>query len=140
MRTTYRLCKYCGDLHQLDRWPHNCRDEEFDLRSDLPAPYVVTDNLPGGIHGMRSMSDGKMYDSKSAYYASLKRSGHEIVGNDRSMRPETLREKVIERGPSEAEITQAVLDARDQCKALSDTEMQNMVRAICPAEPVIPNG
>lgn len=127
-------------MHATNAWPHNCMPPDYDLKSELPAPYIVTDNLPGGIHGMRSMSDGKLYDSKSAYYASLKRSGHEIVGNDRSMRPETLREKVIERGPSEAEITQAVLDARDQCKALSDTEMQNMVRAICPAEDIIPNG
>lgn len=42
-------------------------------------PYVQKDDLGKGI---RSQIDGKMYDSKSAYYKSVKNSGHVIVGNE----------------------------------------------------------
>lgn len=48
-------------------------------RSHLSAPYVRTD----GMDAIRSMADGKVYDSKSAYYDSVRRSGCEIVGDDR---------------------------------------------------------
>ncbi len=43
------------------------------------APYIRTD----GMDALRSMADGRMYDSKSAYYASVRAAGCEIVGNDR---------------------------------------------------------
>lgn len=44
------------------------------------APFVRAD----GMDAIRSMADGRMYDSKSAYYGSVKRAGCEIVGNDRN--------------------------------------------------------
>lgn len=43
------------------------------------APYIRTD----GMDALRSMADGRMYDSKSAYYASVRAAGCEIVGDDR---------------------------------------------------------
>lgn len=43
---------------------------------------VFTDNLPGGVNGMLSHADGKMYDSKSQYERALKAKGCRIVGND----------------------------------------------------------
>ena len=43
-------------------------------------PYVQKDDL--GLHGIRSQIDGKHYDSKAAYYKSVKASGHIIVGNE----------------------------------------------------------
>lgn len=43
------------------------------------APFVRAD----GMDAVRSMADGKLYDSKSAYYGSVKRAGCEIVGDDR---------------------------------------------------------
>jgi hypothetical protein len=39
---------------------------------------------PDGMADLRNMADGKMYDSKSAYYAAVKAAGCEIVGNERS--------------------------------------------------------
>lgn len=136
MRTRYRLCPYCGDLHNVAAWPANHMPPDYDLRSDLPAPAIITDTLPGGIHGMRSMADGKVYDSKQRYYASLKASGHEIVGNDSSFKePER---KYI----ADTTLEQDVRDAKDMLSSdmLSDGEMANMMRAISPVQEIIPNG
>ena len=44
------------------------------------APNIRTD----GMDPLQSMADGKHYDSKSAYYASIRRAGCEIVGDDRN--------------------------------------------------------
>jgi hypothetical protein len=35
------------------------------------------------MNPIRSMADGQIYDSRSAYYASVKRAGCEVVGDDR---------------------------------------------------------
>lgn len=86
MRTSYRICKHCGALHALHKWPHNCLDEP-PQRSEFPAPYIQNDNLPGGIHGLRSMADGRMYDSKSRYLRGVKNAGCEVIGNERSHTP-----------------------------------------------------
>lgn len=45
------------------------------VRSDLPAPNFILD----GAEPFKSMADGKIYDSKSTYYESLKREGCRIV-------------------------------------------------------------
>lgn len=42
------------------------------------APYVIEDSMKA----IESQADGKMYDSKSAYYRSLKNLGYEVVGNE----------------------------------------------------------
>lgn len=50
-------------------------------RSDtVTAPYIRTD----GMEAIRSMADGRVYDSKSAYYDSVKAAGCEIVGDDKA--------------------------------------------------------
>lgn len=42
-------------------------------------PYIRGDNLGAGL---MNPADGKMYDSKSAYYQAVKDAGCTIVGND----------------------------------------------------------
>ena len=42
------------------------------------APFIRTD----GMDPIRSMADGRTYDSRSAYYASVRSAGCEIVGDD----------------------------------------------------------
>lgn len=141
MRTTYRWCTICGgSLHEVQNWPDNCRPEYNYARSDLPAPAIVSDRMTGGINGMLSMADGKHYDSKSAYYKSLKERGCEIVDGEESFRLDNLMDKEFDRGPSEKDVRKAVLEARDMLtqSSLSDTEMANMVRAQVPAEDIIP--
>jgi hypothetical protein len=49
------------------------------LHDAADAPMVRAD----GMDAIRSMADGKLYDSRSGYYASLKAQGREIVGNER---------------------------------------------------------
>ena len=50
------------------------------LHASAPAPMV----RPDGMAAIRSMADGRLYDSRSAYYASLRAHGCEIVGDDRA--------------------------------------------------------
>lgn len=125
MRTYYRVCRSCGDMHALHAWPHNCMPEA-PARSDYPAPYIVSDYLPGGVNGMRNMLGGRD-DSKSTYYRKVKRAGCEIVGND----------SVIERMPTmeryavaEADVAQDVKKSIEILTPMSGDERANMMRAI----------
>ena len=47
-------------------------------RSHLSRPYVISDHLDG----VQNPVDGKRYDSKSAYYRTVKDAGCEIMGSD----------------------------------------------------------
>jgi hypothetical protein len=58
-----------------------------------------------GVKGMQSMADGKMYDSKSAYYQSLKEKGCEIVGNDA---PRTQRQDIRGDFTTKQEVAEAI--------------------------------
>lgn len=48
------------------------------LHASEQAFYVIAD----GMDAIRSMADGKMYDSRSRYYQSVKAAGCEVIGND----------------------------------------------------------
>lgn len=77
-----RVCKYCGDLHEVGRWPDNCKDNGFP-RSDYPSPYVVSDYLPGGVNGLYHHAACEKIDSKSAYRRATREHGCVEVGNER---------------------------------------------------------
>ena len=77
-----------GENHNGDKpfGQHTCMicDSSNLISHGLKKPLILSvhsDNI-GGIQGLKSMADGKMYDSKTAYYASLKEKGYEVVGND----------------------------------------------------------
>lgn len=57
-----------------------------DRRSGLPRPAVFSDTQE-----IKSMANGKMYDSKSRYRADLKAMGFTEVGNDSSFQPENVK-------------------------------------------------
>jgi len=59
----------------------NVMDLEFEesKRSPLGAPMIISDNMAP----IRSMADGKMYDSKSSYERGVRATGCRVVGNDR---------------------------------------------------------
>ena len=42
---TYRLCKVCGDIHDVAQWPDNHREWMPDNRSDLAAPMLIRDSM-----------------------------------------------------------------------------------------------
>lgn len=77
----YALCRHCGDLHQYGRWPDNCKDDP-PARSDLPAPYVVRDSLPGGVNGLYHHGVAKRTDSKRDFRRLTKECGCIEVGNE----------------------------------------------------------
>jgi hypothetical protein len=66
-----------------------------------PAPMVRTD----GMAPLRSMADGRIYDSRSAYYASVRAAGCEIVGDERAP---FERRPVFEPGHAGADIKTAI--------------------------------
>lgn len=66
----------------------------------LHASAVAPNVRPDGMDAIQSMANGRMYDSKSAYYADLKARGCEIVGNERHQfdkRPEFTPHGSVER-------------------------------------------
>ena len=76
---TYRKCKVCGDLHDVDNWPDNHREFLIDNRNyDLAAPSVINDNLDY----VRSQADGKIYTSKRQLRAEYRAHGVVEVGNE----------------------------------------------------------
>lgn len=76
-----RLCRACGEFHDLDEpWPGECAGH-FRIRgerSSLGFPMVVSDQMDA----VRCMADGKMYESKSQMHAVHKARGLIEVGND----------------------------------------------------------
>lgn len=78
-------------------------------RSHLPAPAIRAD----GMTAIRSMADGRIYDGKSAYYASVKNAGCEIVGDDRGS---------FDRRPTHEDAGIAVGVREDMQRAISELE------------------
>lgn len=114
--TTYRICKYCGDMHSIMDWPDNHLDPE-PARSSLPAPHYINDIMPP----TRSMGNGKLYDSKAAMRAHYKRDGFVEVGNDPARlrpfkRPEPNRKEIR----TSIEKAVARFDRRDVSPHLKD--------------------
>lgn len=77
---TYRVCKICGDLHDINAWPDNHREWIIDNRSDLSAPMIIRDSMDP----VKSMLDGQMYDSKRTLRRTYREVGVIEVGDDKS--------------------------------------------------------
>lgn len=70
-----RYCKICTEFHDLAHpWPEACVTWEI----PASAPNI----RPDGMDAIRNHADGRMHDSKSAYYKAVRQAGCEIVGND----------------------------------------------------------
>ena len=80
-RIRLRLCKCCGDLHDvLKQWPTECLSHFGRItRSDLAAPNFMSDHMDA----IESPVSGKMYDSKAALRAEYKAAGMVELGNER---------------------------------------------------------
>ena len=77
----YYWCKLCEDTHQRVSYARNC-DPEQPNRSDFPAPFIISDNLPGGVNGLVHHGVGKRTDSKSHFRRLTRESGCIEVGNE----------------------------------------------------------
>jgi hypothetical protein len=82
---TFMRCKICGDMHDVYNWPGNHMPEQYDLQSELGAPYFISDNLEslGGLNGIQSMADGKFYTSKAKLRAEYRARGLTEMGNSK---------------------------------------------------------
>jgi hypothetical protein len=68
--------------------------ERHEKHADLPSPAVH----PGGMRPIKSMADGRMYETKRNYYRSVSRAGCEIVGHDKDWQ-----RHIRKPGPTDAE-------------------------------------
>lgn len=75
----FRLCRYCEELHQTNKWPHNCMPEPV-KRSELAAPFVIRDDL--GFNGIYHHAALKRIDSKRAYSKATREHGCIELGNE----------------------------------------------------------
>ena len=76
-----RLCRMCREWHDVEEWPMECTQASPQARSDaLPVPQFILDTMAP----VKSMADGRYYDSKSAIRAGYKAGGFVEVGNDTS--------------------------------------------------------
>lgn len=84
-----RFCRICKEFHDTDQaWPVECHGH-FGQAAFGSGPQIISDN----ISAFRSMADGRMYDSKSQYRATLRDRGLIEVGN------ENVRQKRVEMPP-----------------------------------------
>lgn len=72
---------------------------DIGTRSSLPAPMIIRDTLDD----VKNPVDGKIYDSKSAYYQAVKAAGCEIVGNEA--------EKMMDRPAPRSDVSRDDIDA-----------------------------
>lgn len=55
---------------------------KYEAASESKKFYVISDHLGEGASGVLNPVDGKKYDSKSAYYRTVKEAGCYVMGND----------------------------------------------------------
>lgn len=73
-----RYCRVCRDWHDLNEaWPADCYGHFGVVAAS--GPQIITDT----IDPFRSMADGKIYSSKSAYRRELRARGLVEIGNER---------------------------------------------------------
>lgn len=94
-------------------------------QGQLAAPAVIRDGQ-GGIHGVKSMANGKLYDSKSAMRRHYREAGVVEVGNDSSVTPEGIRSYVSPHARKKTTAEREQYQQRlkhDVEKAISDMNM-----------------
>lgn len=63
--------------------------------ASAPSHYAGTDSLGEGVRGVFNPADGKMYDSRSAYYNAVKAKGLVIAGDDAPTTRATPKAKTV---------------------------------------------
>ena len=92
-----RQCRICTGWHPADRIPGNCVPEPNWLLSELSSPSVISDTI--SFHGVKSMTDGRRYDSKAKLRQAYRAAGVIELGNEKPKpfeRPKPDRRKIKE--------------------------------------------
>lgn len=125
MRRRFGLCKFCEEIHEYGRWPHNCVEPALDLRSDFPSPMIMSSTLDDGRgHGVVNPVDGKRYANRRQFEAEVQAHGCTVMGND----PLSYKRQK----PPEIDANDIVRDIKksiEQLSAMSETERANMMAA-----------
>ena len=100
MRTRYR---YDAELDCLVEIGGN--SNFFEERDQAPA--VISDDVGGGVNGLRHMPSGKMLDSKSAHRRETRARGLEEIGNETNFASQRVY-------PKSDEYARAAIDAQQQ--------------------------
>lgn len=98
---TQRMCKQCGDWHDLENWPSKCFRQ-----SKSNAPYVISDTMIPTKH----MGTGQVLDSKAKFRAATRASGCIEIGN------ETIKPRIPEKldsGKRREAIRKSIYDLRN---------------------------
>jgi hypothetical protein len=114
MRSTYRLCRFCGELHSLADWPDNHREFVPDNRSALAAPMIIRDEMAP----LQGQHNGQVFTSKRKLRQSYRDAGVVEVGNDSSVLAPKPRKKIK---PDRAAIKFAVNKAVSQINMTTRT-------------------
>ena len=91
MRSTYRICRVCGDMHNVAEWPDNHRELPPARADQWAGIMVIRDSMEHmvegphrvGLDGIQSQIDGKYYTSKRRMRAEYRGHGVEELGNDK---------------------------------------------------------
>lgn len=74
-----RLCRQCGDWHEIEEWPVECYPTRPSAQSDaIPVPNFISDTCEPMQHPL----DQRFYSSKSTFERITRECGYETVGND----------------------------------------------------------
>lgn len=89
-----RLCRCCGNWHEMDKWPSQCFTRRNTARSDLGFPMIKVD----ACDPVQSMADGNWYTSKALLRETYKATGNpqgveyiEVGDQERDYYPEVKR-------------------------------------------------
>ena len=100
-RSMIRMCKVCGDWHDLEAWPEKCV-----RHSKSSAPHVISDTMIPTKH----MATGEVLDSKSKFRRATKAAGCVEIGNE----PIKPRPPIqLSRGQRRDDIRKAIYDLRN---------------------------
>ena len=107
MRRTYR---YDPDADMMYEVGGNAN---FFEEEKPRGPAVIGDGLPGGINGMRSHADGRIYDSKSRYYKGVRAAGCHVLGGET---PSASKQELI----GKREIGETIKRAMEETRQFGD--------------------
>lgn len=102
----FRVCPDCGEMHDKHEWPANHRRPD----EVLCAPSVISDVMPT----IRSMGNGRLYDSKSEIRKHYKRDGYTELGNDPARNRPFKRQPIDRKGIKDAIERSAAKAARGE--------------------------
>lgn len=100
-------CGACGHLHDVENWPENHVWEDPPQRSELAAPFIISDNLEviGGLNGVQCQASGKFYTSKARLRAEYRARGMIEIGNEK---PAPLKKPAPDRRKIKAAVERAI--------------------------------